>query len=240
MTTRIPEKQAAVPSGGAIFARVANPASAVIVPAPPAGFMNLAVIEAHNADAALTLSFRLNDTDGGVGGPGAATVAASADAFPVLSAVPALLTSALTADVSGGTGGTPLECRGNYVQVPRPVGLVIGVLVLTNAFQTVPNVVPASGVNEPYRLSPLWENSGLGSVVFNGDTAAAVLNWKLTRSAQVFQWSTNLTGNGTRTSSSGFPALLPGDVLEAKLAAPPVVAGSIIFRGTFRPAPLAL
>lgn len=185
----IPEKQGAAPAGGSIFGRVANPASAIIVPAPPAGYLNISTAEAHNADGALTATFRINDADGGAGGPGAATVAAGADAFPFLSGVPCVSTSALTAVVSGGTGGTPIEFRGNYVQIPKPVGLVIGVVVLTNAFQSVPNVVPAAGINEPWRLTPLWENSAQGSLIFNGDTAAGVLNWKLTRAATVFQWA---------------------------------------------------
>jgi hypothetical protein len=234
----IPPKQFALPASGAIATRIANGASAVIVPAPPAGFMNLAIVTGHNADAALTLLFRLHDADGDQGSNGSAALAAGSDAAASTSGFPfAGLVSDLTAVVSGGTGGTPCEFRGMYNQVPIPTGLIRTTLALTNAYQSIASIVPAAGQNVGYRTVPLYDVSNQGIIVFNGDTANCQPQFRLTRSAQQFLWNGPIVAVGARSAPTPVLALLPGDTLEVKLVAPPVVAGSVLLRAIYLPSP---
>lgn len=219
--------------GGTIFARVANPASAVILKAPPSGYINLAVFATHNADAVNTLTFRVHDADGDQCGNGAAPLVANSDAFPVPATLPLIVTTDLTAVVAGGTGGTPAEFRGNYTQVPAPI-MLRSTIALTTAYQAIP-VVPASGQVMGIRFVSVSEGSNLGLVIFNGDTANCTPQFRLTRGATVFTWNASLVTVGVRSFPSPVPPLLTGDLLEVKLSGAPVIAGSILLRAIFVP-----
>lgn len=222
---------------GSFLVSIANGASGTLITAPPAGYMNLVIAEAHNAHATLTLAFQLSDSDGNQAGNIA--FAAGASAFPITSSFPLIVTSALTASVNGGTGGTPCQFRGTCTQVPIPPGMVRTALVLTNAFQTIAGVVPVAGIMIGYRNIPNYAGNDQGIIVFNGDTATCQLQLRLTRGIQTFTWIA-ASSIAISSRSAPFPlALLAGDLLEAKLTAAPSVAGSVILRAQYMPAQIA-
>jgi hypothetical protein len=168
---------------------------------------------------------------------GSAAVAALGDSFLIGNSFPVLATTDITAVISAGTGGTPCEFRGVYNQVPIPVGMQRAVLVMTNAYQSLAAVVPASGVNVGYSLMPILVSTLQGIAVYNGDTAACTVNFRLTRGSTAFLWNNTVSAPPSRAAFFPVEPLLPGDVFEAKLAAPPNVAGSIILRANFVPSP---
>ena len=218
--------------GGSFMVRVANPGTSDILAAPPAGYMNLAIFSGHNADAANTLVFRVHDADGDQCENGGTPLAAGSDAFPASSGFPLITTSALTAVVSGGTGGTPCEFRGSYTQVQVPAGMLRATLALTNAYQAIA-VVPASGTAVGYRIVSGYESANQGIIIFNGDTANCTPQFRLTRGALVFTWNAPITGFGSRSAPGPVVPLIPGDVFECKLAVAPAVPGSILLRAIF-------
>ena len=201
--------------------------------------MNLAVLAGHNADAALTLTFRVRDADGDHVSNGAAPLAANSDAQVVGGGFPLIVTTALTAAVSGGTGGTPCEFRGNYSQIAIPPGMLRPVIALTAAYQVIP-VVPANGVTVGYRTVPIYDQTNQGTIVFNGDSAPCTLQFRLTRAAQTFSWNGSATAVGARAAPIPVLALLAGDVFECRLAAPPVIAGSVLLRALYVPSVAAV
>jgi hypothetical protein len=220
-------------TNGSILVRVANPATGLILAAPPAGFMNLVLLAGQNAAAALTLTFRVRDADGLQFTQGATPLAAATAAF-LSTGFPLVVTSDLNADVSGGTGGTPCEFRGSYIQVRIPHGMVRAAVVLTSAYQSIP-VVPASGLVAGYTIVPSYESANQGIVVVNGDSATCTPQFRLTRGATVFAWNAPVTAIGARLAPIPVMPLQAGDVLEVKLAVAPVVAGTIILRALYVP-----
>jgi hypothetical protein len=88
-------------------------------------------------------------------------------------------------------------------------------------------------------LIPDLQSGNQGILIFNGDTATATVNFRLTRGATIFLWNTTVSGPPIRSAPFPVVPILPGDVFEVKLAAPPAVPGTIIFRANYVPATLA-
>lgn len=201
--------------------------------APPAGFMNLVQVFAHNAAATLTLACTISDDDGNQ--TGAFAFAAGTDQnFMTTPNSPLVVTSALVANVFGGTGGTPCEFRVMYIQLPIPTGMKKATLVMTNAFQAIP-LGTITQTMHGYRIVPQYENSNQGLVIFDGDTANIGCQMRLTRGAQVFTFVAFPAASSGGRSAPPQVTLLAGDTLEAKLLVAPAVAGSVILRAIYVP-----
>jgi hypothetical protein len=205
--------------------------------------MNLvSMLRGTNADAAATLTYKISDADGLIVSCNAATVA-SQGAQNIASNCPLQTTSALTATVSG--AGTPCDFVGMYQRIPIPANLVLAVTVLTNAYQSIPSIIPAAGfASTPWIAPPFTLVSPGGNVLsthMNGDTATSQLQLRLIRAGVTYDLPNPLaaaTGINIRNQLFGIPSLLPGDQWFARVLVAPNVAGSVILRSVYAFVPL--
>jgi hypothetical protein len=229
MTAGVPSKQVGVfpPNSGSILVEIASGATAQLMPAPPAGYLNiLGFVRIKNLSGANALSYTIQDGAGNVVGASsslAAAAQASAIAGPMYSA------TAITATVAG-TGG-PAQFSGFWSQVPieGPYRkLVPFVLNATLAPQAIPQCVPPAGyvantlgADELYGAFATWQ--------LNRDSASATFIWRITRSAVVWEGNTLAaqSANSRGYSLWNCPAVLPGDTLECRLLAAPVAPNTV-------------
>lgn len=198
----------------------------VIVPAPPAGYVNVlqTLRLVTGADATVAI---VSDA---VGLLTRRSVAANTtQALQLGQTVCFYSEGAITAElVAAAIGGT---VDGYAVQMPKPAGLYQAYLALTNVFAAVPGAAPAAQAAIPLGSgvisTPLF--TGTGDVLINGDSAASTIQFRLTRGATVQTWQeTSLAANSLRSLTA--PALLAGDTLEARTTVAPVTAGAVAVR----------
>lgn len=153
-----------------------------------------------------------------------------------------LVSTAVSVTVSG--VGSPVSVGGLYHRLPAVPGVTLGALALTSTYQTVIATPPPGLAAISFRY---YTTQAVTCWIVNNDSAPCTITFRLTSGATVNTFNPGAVAlAGTVAAANGFnglnrvPALAPGDVLEAKLAAPPVVAGSIILRTMFRLLPLAV
>jgi hypothetical protein len=241
MTAGIPSKQVGVfpPNSGSILVEIASGATVQVMPAPPAGYLNvLGFLRLKNLSGASPIGYTIQDSDGNILGANT-TLAASGQATAI--GGPLYSAKAVTATVTG--AGGPVQFNGFWSQVPI-VGpyrtLVPFVLNATLAAQSIPQCVPPAGyvanvlgADEIYGAFATWS--------CNRDSASATYIWRITRGAVVWEGNTLAaqSANSRNYSLWYCPAVLPGDTLECRLLAAPVSANTVWCGGVFTFVPLA-
>lgn len=202
------------PPVGHVLARCAT-GTTQLLPAPPPGYLHrLGTGLFKNTHASSSLTFRLSDANGDMFGPGAAGLAAGNNSQFLNNVKGIGVDSAVSVTVSG--AGSPLDVQLVWHREPKPEGWACGVVALTTSYQTIPNVVPAQGYARPWGspLEDLSNGNGSDGFIWNGDTGAVVINFRLIRDGVTFDWA---SGPGAGSSN---PALTnvqvnPGDILKA-------------------------
>lgn len=212
------------PTRGGHILRSCPTGTTQLLAAPPAGFLNCLVQGViKNAHGASALTFRLSDANGDVLGPSGNSLAAGSNSIGITFRPTLVTDSAISITVSG--TGSPAEVHFEYHQIPKPDGFSLGVVALTNAYQAIPNVVPSEGAAKPWSaLLPQQSSSGaLVSSVWNGDSGAVQLQFRLIRDGVTYDW--NVGGGAGATiaafsnSSPALPfVLLPADQVQVKVA----------------------
>jgi hypothetical protein len=224
-------------NGGSILVEIASGATAQIIPAPPAGYLNvLGFLRLKNVSATQPIGYTVQDSDGNVLAANT-TLAAATQSSPI--GGPLYTAKAITATVTG-LGG-PGQFAGMWGQVPieGPPKLVPFVMNMTLAAQAVPQLVPPAG----FASMLLGSNATFGafcSWTLNRDTASAAYIWQITRSAVV--WEGNALGtqaaNSRNSSLLICPTILPGDTVKFRLLAAPVAPDTVWCGGCFAFVPI--
>jgi len=218
--------------GGHIMARCATGTTQLLA-APPAGYLNVIVTcQIKNAHASSALSFRLTDADGPFFGPAANTLAAAGNTIGTSLRPVWVGDSAVSITVSG--TGTPAEVLAEWHQIPKPAGWAIGVVALTASYQNIPNVVPTTDMLRHW--SPVLSaaaQAASNNHIYNGDAAAVQLQYRLIRAGVTFDWNAGAGAGATvaayaNTNQVAPLVLLPGDVLQAKVASITVPGAAIL------------
>lgn len=220
--------------GGHIMARVST-GTQVLLAAPPAGYLNAILhTQVKNAHATNALNYRLTDADGEFMGPTTNTLAAGSNSLASVSGRPLWIGDSNVSITVSGTG-TPAEIIAEWHQIPIPAGWTKSVLALTTAYQTVPNAVPLVGLARQWSPIRTPQGQGLGATlqVWNGDSAAVQIQWRLIRDGVTFDWN---HGNGAGSTSAAFSnaalatpiALVAGDQLQVKVASIGVPGAAIL------------
>lgn len=227
---------------GAILVEVASGNSAVLCPAPPAGYANvLAMLRTKNLSAVSQVTHVIDDGAGHViAGIANQLVSGVSN---IVTSTEAWATNAITVTVSG--AGGPLQLNGIYFRVPLSVAgratFAPFAITLGLAPVAVPQCVPPAGFG-----AVLLGACGMPAVtaydvwVLNRDSAVVTTIWRITRGGVV--WESNLSStvavNGRGVQIVPVPTVLPGDILEFHTLAAPVIAGSVTMGGVFAFIPL--
>lgn len=227
---------------GAILVEVATGNSAVLCPAPPAGYANvLAMMRTKNLSAVSTVT-NVVDNGAGIAIAGIANQNVSGVSNIVVSAE-AWSTNAITVTVSG--AGGPLQINGIYYRVPLSVmgrvQLVPFAITIGLAPVAVPQCVPPPGYGAVLLgACGIPASTAYDVWVLNRDSAVVTTIWRITRSGVV--WESNLSSttavNGRGAQIVPVPTVLAGDTLEFHTLAAPVIANSVTMGGVFAFIPL--
>lgn len=213
--------QVAAPfSADAPWAVIASLGSATLLPAPPAGKLYfIHRITIVNNSASLTAGYTV--TIGGKPAWGSlltTSVAASGNA----NLNGQLADGAVVVAATGLAGITAIV---SYTLISA-AGVSCSSLALTNAYVAVPGVVPASGFVSatPFHAATLGAVSGGGTM--NADASPATVTIRVTRGADSVELVQAALAAFTRTTYA-LPAIRAGDVVEAKVALSPAIAGKV-------------
>lgn len=200
----------------------------VLLPAPPAGYLNALVrAQIKNAHATSTMNFRFFDSDGEIWGPASNALAAGSVDGNTTTTPRWVGDSELSITISG--TGTPAEIIAEWHQIPKPAGYVCGVVALTTSYQSVPRVVPTSDrVRTLQRLET--DEAALNTMaVWNGDSGAVQPSFRLIRDGVTFEWLGTSIPSLLVGSQQLYVVLQPGDQFAVKAVAI-VTPGSFIYR----------
>lgn len=226
------------PSRSILAKATAGGATVELCPAPPAGYVNvIPALKIHNEHATLAAMFRVLDSSG----PPSDTLAISGNVNALLDgffvtglAIPLVSDQAIKGEVTG--SGGPGVFYGWYCVVPKG-DMILSRAVLTNTFAPIADLVVPAG----YDLRPwppaanMWISN---SQSVNADSATAALEWRVTRGGvQYTGGQTNLTQLVSRSAGVTIilPQLEPGDIIEARVVAAPVVPGSVTLNSYWMP-----
>lgn len=228
----MPQSLSAPNNEGSIAVVVPAGATQIVVPAPPAGFVNVL----H--DLCLASSDEVDPVDVVVTDLGLGTVV-NRMTLPInvnpsvyfLGNVVAQ--GALQLAAAGVSSGARLT--GGYFRVPADK-VIPWALVLTDTFAPVPSIIPSAGFcNRIFGTAaqpsgfPGFTGSFWGD---NADSAPAQIEWRHTRGAVVTVYRELALIVGDREALNiAFPSLLTGDTLEFRTVGAPVVPGSVVVGG---------
>lgn len=215
--------------------------TSTILPAPPAGLLRFFNVAFCNPDAVLTATISVFDNLGHIMDRNI-TPAATYFNYAGLTILDQT-TGAAQITVSTVAG----VARVAWVDAPDDGTIIRSApLALTNAYQTIAGMAPTQAgklwskfVNHPLCGAGIAQGSNaILSWLNNNDSAAQPeLRMRVTRLTGVVSVGIEgSTGLGSKNRQAGigngtsFLSLLPGDVVEAKLASNPVIAGSIVLR----------
>jgi hypothetical protein len=204
----------------------------ILVPAAPSGFARLlTTLTAINSQAgAVFIDIQDNFGYGII------------KDLPGASNVPVELTSNILpmfcqhGNLSCNVGGAGLSVflYGEYVTFSLDGHEIVeGILDPTTTFATVPNIVPTDASKTAIPFAQTWLPGYAPQLDFimGVDSIANTVQFRITRGATVLTFNKAIAAGVNKTQLPvGFPGLIAGDVVEARLLTAPVTPGQIHLR----------
>ncbi len=227
-------------AGGGSFFPPANAASILahilvnttqqIVPAPAAGFAHLVTTLAWVSPGAGNGYIEVQDSLG-YGAIANLTGGTTFETSFTGNFLPFYVIGAMNCHVGG--GATAADVYGEYVTFSTDGhDIQTGLLSLTTSYQTVPNIVPTDSSKVAVPFAQTWVPGQASQLdfVMNVDTLTNTVRFKVTRGATIVEFDLLIPTVARTQLNATFPALLAGDVVEAKLLSAPATPGQIFLR----------
>lgn len=233
------ETQALSPLTSILKTQVLHATDSVqVVPAAPAGFVNVLALIANESLDAGGVTAGLRITDGGVervassgagAGPNTTLPGSLATPNEVRLYCPTLYFGVAAV-------GTEVGLAATHVLVPTSQMITWNKVLTGVIWETVAELTPPAG--RQYKVPTLFGVNVGATWIFNMDSATTTIACRVTRGGKTFYLNsgspTTGVAVGTRNMGGIFtanPVFLPGDLVEVRAVLAPVTAGAVIVGG---------